>query len=134
MLTPPSCRPGHASISHSAAQLCGKHGRLLHSELLVSGACALVAAPYPSLPSSLSRQLKDRHNGNLLLDGDGHIIHIDFSFMLSHSPGGINFEAAPFKLTRELLEARASKETLACGLFSSENSSAVGSHRAGYGF
>ena len=26
--------------------------------------------------------------------------------MLSHSPGGISFEAAPFKLTRELLEAR----------------------------
>ena len=51
-------------------------------------------------------QLKDRHNGNLLLDDEGHIIHIDFSFMLSHSPGGISFEAAPFKLTRELLEAR----------------------------
>jgi len=49
-------------------------------------------------------QLKDRHNGNLLLDDDGHIIHIDFSFMLSYSPGGINFESAPFKLTRELLE------------------------------
>jgi hypothetical protein len=49
-------------------------------------------------------QLKDRHNGNLLLDDDGHLIHIDFSFMLSYSPGGINFESAPFKLTRELLE------------------------------
>ncbi len=24
--------------------------------------------------------------------------------MLSNSPGGVNFEAAPFKLTRELLE------------------------------
>ena len=51
-------------------------------------------------------QLKDRHNGNLLLDDDGHIVHIDFSFMLSYSPGGINFESAPFKLTRELLEVR----------------------------
>ncbi len=49
-------------------------------------------------------QLKDRHNGNLLLDDEGHIVHIDFSFMLSYSPGGINFESAPFKLTRELLE------------------------------
>lgn len=49
-------------------------------------------------------QLKDRHNGNVLLDDEGHIIHIDFSFMLSYSPGGINFETAPFKLTRELLE------------------------------
>jgi phosphatidylinositol kinase/protein kinase (PI-3 family) len=49
-------------------------------------------------------QVKDRHNANLLLDEDGHIIHIDFGFMLSNSPGGVNFESAPFKLTRELLE------------------------------
>ncbi|KAJ8490937.1 hypothetical protein OPV22_012658 [Ensete ventricosum] len=49
-------------------------------------------------------QVKDRHNGNILLDEEGHIIHIDFGFMLSNSPGGVNFESAPFKLTRELLE------------------------------
>ncbi|KAI3664959.1 hypothetical protein L6452_43574 [Arctium lappa] len=49
-------------------------------------------------------QVKDRHNGNLLLDEEGHVIHIDFGFMLSNSPGGVNFESAPFKLTRELLE------------------------------
>jgi len=48
--------------------------------------------------------VKDRHNSNLLIDEDGHIIHIDFGFMLSNSPGGVNFESAPFKLTRELLE------------------------------
>lgn len=49
-------------------------------------------------------QIKDRHNGNVLLGGAGHLIHIDFGFMLSNSPGGVNFESAPFKLTRELLE------------------------------
>ena len=49
-------------------------------------------------------QLKDRHNGNILMDDEGHVIHIDFGFMLSNSPGGVNFEAAPFKLTREYLE------------------------------
>ncbi|XP_041003198.1 phosphatidylinositol 4-kinase beta 1-like isoform X2 [Juglans microcarpa x Juglans regia] len=55
-------------------------------------------------PSFKLAQVKDRHNGNLLLDEEGHIIHIDFGFMLSNSPGGVNFESAPFKLTRELLE------------------------------
>ncbi len=49
-------------------------------------------------------QIKDRHNGNILMDMEGHLIHIDIGFMLSNSHGGVNFEAAPFKLTRELLE------------------------------
>ena len=49
-------------------------------------------------------QLKDRHNGNILVDNEGHIIHIDFGFMLSNSPGSVGFEAAPFKLTYEYVE------------------------------
>ncbi|KIW02033.1 uncharacterized protein PV09_06536 [Verruconis gallopava] len=49
-------------------------------------------------------QLKDRHNGNILIDNFGHIIHIDFGFMLSNSPGSMGFEAAPFKLTQEYID------------------------------
>lgn len=50
-------------------------------------------------------QVRDRHNGNLLLDSDGHLIHIDFGFMLSNAPGGsFALETSPFKLTQEYLD------------------------------
>ena len=48
--------------------------------------------------------IKDRHNGNILIDMNGNIIHIDFGFILGISPGNLNFENAPFKITKEYLD------------------------------
>jgi phosphatidylinositol 4-kinase len=48
-------------------------------------------------------QFKDRHNGNIMIDDAGHILHIDFGFCFDIAPGGIKFERAPFKLTGEML-------------------------------
>lgn len=40
-----------------------------------------------------------------MVDIEGHILHIDFGFLLSNAPGkGMQFEAAPFKFTQEMLD------------------------------
>mmetsp|Transcript_6359 Transcript_6359/g.15322 ORF Transcript_6359/g.15322 Transcript_6359/m.15322 type:complete len:716 (+) Transcript_6359:29-2176(+) len=55
--------------------------------------------------------IRDRHNGNILLDDEGHIIHVDFGFMLCGAPGGKalqrmgGFEhSRGFKLTSEFVD------------------------------
>jgi phosphatidylinositol 4-kinase B len=62
-------------------------------------------------------QIKDRHNGNIMIDNEGHLIHIDFGFMLSNSPGSVGFEAAPFKLTFEYVDVLGGLESDAFNKF-----------------
>ena len=52
-------------------------------------------------------QVKDRHNGNILIRSDGSIIHIDYGYLISNSPGkGVELEKnVAFKMTTEYIEA-----------------------------
>mmetsp|Transcript_15257 Transcript_15257/g.23099 ORF Transcript_15257/g.23099 Transcript_15257/m.23099 type:complete len:837 (-) Transcript_15257:172-2682(-) len=62
--------------------------------------------------------IKDRHNGNIMMDREGRIIHIDFGFMLNNSPGGnSNFESSPFKLTQEYVEVMEGEDSKAFAYF-----------------
>ena len=48
----------------------------------------------PACVVSYLLQLKDRHNGNILLHASGAVAHVDYGYLLASSPGGnMGFEA-----------------------------------------
>lgn len=93
---------GQKSISLSTAKM-----NFIHSMAAYSVVCYVLA-------------IRDRHNGNIMLDDEGHVLHVDFGFMLCGAPGGKalqkmgGFEHSDgFKLTEELVQvigARHSRE------------------------
>jgi phosphatidylinositol kinase/protein kinase (PI-3 family) len=49
--------------------------------------------------------IKDRNNCNIMVKDDGSIFHIDLAFIFGAGPGGMSFESAPFKMTKEYIKA-----------------------------
>mmetsp|Transcript_33204 Transcript_33204/g.38670 ORF Transcript_33204/g.38670 Transcript_33204/m.38670 type:complete len:959 (+) Transcript_33204:114-2990(+) len=49
--------------------------------------------------------LKDRHNGNIMIDVRGRLIFIDFGFAMGMAPGHeFSLERAPFKMTQDYID------------------------------
>lgn len=56
--------------------------------------------------------LKDRHNGNIMIDIHGQLIFIDFGFAFGMAPGHEwSFERAPFKFTKEYMDVMGGEES-----------------------
>ncbi|XP_077284386.1 phosphatidylinositol 4-kinase beta fwd [Arctopsyche grandis] len=87
-----------------------EHGPPTAERFMRAQTCFVRSAAAYALASYLL-QLKDRHNGNILLDVEGHLIHIDFAFILSISPKNLGFETSPFKLTNEIVEVMDGEES-----------------------
>lgn len=91
----PSFQPGTSPRSAPTVSLEKARDNFLRSLVGYSVVCYIL-------------QIKDRHNANILMDREGHIMHIDFGFVLGETPkmGKVPLfsERAPFKLSAEFWE------------------------------
>ena len=95
---------GKVTGSSLKSYFLSKYGREESSSYQAAQRAFIVSEAAYAITSYIL-QVKDRHNGNLMFDGDGHVIHIDFGFIFSISPAGnLNFEKPAFKLTAEMVE------------------------------
>ncbi|GAA96782.1 uncharacterized protein L969DRAFT_97129 [Mixia osmundae IAM 14324] len=62
-------------------------------------------------------QIRDRHNGNIMINETGHLVHIDFGFLLTIGPGGMHFEPYSFKLSDEFIDVIGGKKSPEYQLF-----------------
>ncbi|KAI0256980.1 atypical/PIKK/PI4K protein kinase [Lactifluus subvellereus] len=62
-------------------------------------------------------QIKDRHNGNIMIDGEGHIIHIACADGQRLRPGGVKFEPSSFKLNHEMVVLMGGRNSQGYALF-----------------
>ena len=54
---------------------------------------------------------KHRHNGSVLTDAAGHIIHIGCRHIFTIAPAGIEFTCAPFPIRQEMLDVMGGRES-----------------------
>ncbi|KAG8878350.1 phosphatidylinositol-4- kinase [Tulasnella sp. 331] len=66
-------------------------------------------------------QIKDRHNGNIMIDGQGHIVHVDFGFLFDIDDKlatlGVKFEPSSFKLNHEMVVLMGGRTSQGYALF-----------------
>eukprot|EP00703_Trepomonas_sp_PC1_P004402 JAP92204.1 Phosphatidylinositol 4-kinase, putative [Trepomonas sp. PC1] len=66
-------------------------------------------------------QFKDRHNGNIMLNNQGQIAHIDFGFFFESAPGGaFSIERSPFKMSEQFLQIIGGKDSIGYEQFKHE--------------